>query len=116
MSCTDDFRQPHRGCFIRIGGRNDELADRLIAGQSCRDGECAAHSGEGAVERQLADKHPSPHIVIMEKFDPETCLAVVEKYAINSSQLVPTMFVRMLKLPEDVRAKVGSGDQDDETA
>jgi len=42
---------------------------------------------------------------IMEKFDPETYLGVVEKHAINASQLVPTMFVRMLKLPEDVRAK-----------
>ncbi len=42
---------------------------------------------------------------IMEKFDPEGYLAAVEKHRINSSQLVPTMFVRMLKLPEDVRAK-----------
>ncbi|MBL8557175.1 MAG: acyl-CoA synthetase [Hyphomonadaceae bacterium] len=42
---------------------------------------------------------------IMEKFDPETYLAVVEKYQINASQLVPTMFVRMLKLPPEVRAK-----------
>ena len=43
--------------------------------------------------------------VVMEKFDPETYLAAVETYAINASQLVPTMFVRMLKLPEDVRAR-----------
>lgn len=42
---------------------------------------------------------------IMEKFDPENYLAVVDQHKINSSQLVPTMFVRMLKLPEDVRAK-----------
>lgn len=42
---------------------------------------------------------------IMEKFDPEGYLAAVEKHRINSSQLVPTMFVRMLKLPEAVRTK-----------
>ncbi|MEL6388271.1 MAG: acyl-CoA synthetase [Pseudomonadota bacterium] len=42
-------------------------------------------------------------LVIMEKFDPEAYLAAVEKYRITHSQLVPTMFVRMLKLPEDVR-------------
>jgi long-chain acyl-CoA synthetase len=42
---------------------------------------------------------------IMEKFDPETYLAVVERHRIDSSQLVPTMFVRMLKLPDDTRAK-----------
>jgi long-chain acyl-CoA synthetase len=44
-------------------------------------------------------------VVIMERFDPETYLALVEKYHITHSQLVPTMFVRMLKLPEDVRRK-----------
>jgi acyl-CoA synthetase (AMP-forming)/AMP-acid ligase II len=44
-------------------------------------------------------------VVVMEKFDPEAYLALVEKHHITHSQLVPTMFVRMLKLPEDVRTK-----------
>lgn len=44
-------------------------------------------------------------VVVMEKFDPETYLALVEKHRITHSQLVPTMFVRMLKLPDDVRGK-----------
>ena len=44
-------------------------------------------------------------VVVMEKFDPETYLALVEKYHITHSQLVPTMFVRMLKLDESVRKK-----------
>ncbi len=43
--------------------------------------------------------------IVMEKFDPEQYLALVEKYQVTHSQLVPTMFVRMLKLPADVRAK-----------
>jgi long-chain acyl-CoA synthetase len=43
--------------------------------------------------------------VIMEKFDPEAYLALVERYRITDSQLVPTMFVRMLKLPAEARAK-----------
>ena len=43
--------------------------------------------------------------VIMEHFDAEQFLALVEKYKVTQSQLVPTMFVRMLKLPEDVRAR-----------
>lgn len=43
-------------------------------------------------------------VVVMEKFDPEAYLALVEKHRITHSQLVPTMFVRMLKLPDDVRA------------
>ncbi|MSR13593.1 MAG: acyl-CoA synthetase [Gammaproteobacteria bacterium] len=42
--------------------------------------------------------------VIMEKFDPEQYLALIAKYKITHTQLVPTMFSRMLKLPPDVRA------------
>ena len=41
--------------------------------------------------------------VIMERFDPELYLSLLGKYQITHSQLVPTMFSRMLKLPEEVR-------------
>lgn len=41
--------------------------------------------------------------IIMERFDPERYLQLVEKYKISHSQLVPTMFSRMLKLPDEVR-------------
>jgi long-chain acyl-CoA synthetase len=44
-------------------------------------------------------------VVIMERFDPEQYLALVEQYRVTHSQLVPTMFSRMLKLPETVRAR-----------
>ncbi len=44
-------------------------------------------------------------VVVMEKFDPEAALAAIETYRITDSQFVPTHFVRMLKLPEEVRAK-----------
>ena len=43
--------------------------------------------------------------VIMEKFDPERALQLIEKYKCNVGQWVPTHFVRMLKLSEEVRAK-----------
>ena len=43
--------------------------------------------------------------IIMEKFDAETSLALIDRYRVNASQWVPTMFVRMLKLPEEIRAK-----------
>jgi long-chain acyl-CoA synthetase len=42
--------------------------------------------------------------VIMERFDPAQYLDLVSRYRITHSQLVPTMFSRMLKLPEEVRA------------
>src|SRR5204863_9073506 len=38
-------------------------------------------------------------------FDPVDALAMIEKYHVTHAQFVPTMFVRMLKLPEAVRAK-----------
>ena len=43
-------------------------------------------------------------VVIMEKFDPATYLDLIAQYRVSHSQLVPSMFSRMLKLPEDVRA------------
>jgi acyl-CoA synthetase (AMP-forming)/AMP-acid ligase II len=44
-------------------------------------------------------------VVVMEKFDPERYLALVEQHRVTHSQTVPTMFVRMLKLPPDVRRR-----------
>ena len=43
--------------------------------------------------------------IIMERFDPEHYLQLVDRYRPTHSQLVPTMFWRMLKLPEAVRKK-----------
>lgn len=42
--------------------------------------------------------------IVMERFDPEHALSLIEQYRVSHSQWVPTMFVRMLKLPDDVRA------------
>jgi long-chain acyl-CoA synthetase len=41
--------------------------------------------------------------VILEHFDPEGALAAIERYRVTLAQFVPTMFVRMLKLPAAVR-------------
>ncbi len=41
--------------------------------------------------------------IIMERFDPERYLGLIEKYEVTHSQLVPTMFSRMLKLPDEAR-------------
>ena len=43
-------------------------------------------------------------VVVMERFDAEEALRAIEKYRVTHSQWVPTMFIRMLKLPEHVRA------------
>src|ERR1700759_3328724 len=43
--------------------------------------------------------------IIMEKFDPEFYLSLVEKWGVTHTQLVPTMFSRLLKLPEEARTR-----------
>jgi len=44
-------------------------------------------------------------VVVMEHFDAEQALATVQQYQVTHSQWVPTMFVRMLKLDSEVRAR-----------
>ena len=46
--------------------------------------------------------HP---VVLMDRFDPETLLALVERHRVTSSHMVPTQFRRLLALPESVRAR-----------
>jgi acyl-CoA synthetase (AMP-forming)/AMP-acid ligase II len=44
-------------------------------------------------------------VVVMEKFDPERWLALIERERVTHTQVVPTMMVRALKLPEADRRK-----------
>ena len=44
-------------------------------------------------------------VIVMENFDPAQFLELLEKYTVTHTQLVPTMFVRMLKLDEAERTK-----------
>ncbi|MFC7959148.1 acyl-CoA synthetase [Rhodococcoides kroppenstedtii] len=44
-------------------------------------------------------------VVVMGKFDAEAALGHIERYRVTHSQWVPTMFVRMLKLPSEVRRR-----------
>jgi long-chain acyl-CoA synthetase len=41
--------------------------------------------------------------VVMESFDAAACLAAIERYQVTHAQFVPTMFTRMLRLPESER-------------
>ena len=44
-------------------------------------------------------------VVVMERFDPEAALKDIETYKVTTAQWVPTHFVRMLKLPPEVRTR-----------
>ncbi|MEE2778145.1 MAG: AMP-binding protein [Acidobacteriota bacterium] len=43
--------------------------------------------------------------VVMERFDAEDALRLIEKHRVTHAQWVPSMFVRMLKLPQDRRQR-----------
>jgi long-chain acyl-CoA synthetase len=43
--------------------------------------------------------------VVMDHFDAESTLALIAEHAVTHAQFVPTMFVRMLKLAPEVRAR-----------
>jgi long-chain acyl-CoA synthetase len=42
-------------------------------------------------------------VVVMERFDPELCLQLIERHRVTHAQFVPTMFTRLLRLPKEVR-------------
>ena len=44
-------------------------------------------------------------LVLEPRFDAEATLALIERYRLTNAYLVPTMFVRLLRLPDDVRRR-----------
>jgi long-chain acyl-CoA synthetase len=53
----------------------------------------------------LAARSYAGLLVIQDRFDPEGLLALIELHRITSLYMVPTMFVRLLRLPLEVRAR-----------
>ncbi len=43
-------------------------------------------------------------LVLMDRWTPEACLQLLAEHRITSTHLVPTMFIRLLRLPREVRA------------
>ncbi|WP_207839898.1 acyl-CoA synthetase [Williamsia soli] len=44
-------------------------------------------------------------VVMMQRFDAQSALAAIEQHSVTHSQWVPTMFVRLLQLPDEVRRR-----------
>ncbi len=59
------------------------------------------HASPGGFARYAATR--GELLVLVPKFDPEQFLALIEKHRINTITAVPTMFVKLLKLPKEVR-------------
>ena len=49
--------------------------------------------------------HMGQTVVVMDKWTPEGMLRMIDKYRVTNTHMVPTQFVRLLGLPEDVRAQ-----------
>jgi long-chain acyl-CoA synthetase len=49
--------------------------------------------------------HYGHGVVLMDKWTPESCLQVVEKYRTTTTHMVPTQFHRLLALPDEVKRK-----------
>lgn len=60
------------------------------------------HSAPGGFAQ--IDLHHGAPLVLMQRWDEAATLRLVDERAIRTSHLVPTMFVRLLRLPDDVRA------------
>ena len=48
--------------------------------------------------------HAGTGVVLMDRWTPEETLRLIDQHRITHSHLVPTMFHRLLRLPEEVRA------------
>ncbi|MBH0779265.1 AMP-binding protein [Nocardia bovistercoris] len=44
-------------------------------------------------------------VIVMERFDARQCLALIERHRVTHTQMVPTMFVRLLRLPRELRER-----------
>ncbi|MGB6229934.1 MAG: AMP-binding protein [Litorimonas sp.] len=53
----------------------------------------------------LAVQRLGGHVLVMDKFREETFLQAIEAHAITHTQVVPTMFVRLLKQPDELRSR-----------
>lgn len=62
----------------------------------------AYHTGPLGSVRQLGGGRP---LVVMPKFDAEQILALIERYKVATSVMVPTHFQRLLALPQEVRRR-----------
>ena len=53
----------------------------------------------------VAARAYNAYVVLEDRFDPEEFLSLIEQHRITSLYMVPTMFVRLLRLPPDVRSR-----------
>jgi len=65
------------------------------------------HTAPGAFS--LMGLHIGQTLVLMHRWDAEKTLQLIENYRVTTTHLVPTMFHRMLALPEDIKSRYDVG-------
>jgi long-chain acyl-CoA synthetase len=94
-------RQPSLGASLAMGGAAglvlglDGQGPHLVTGPLYH----AAPLGFAAID--LAN---GSELVLMPRWDERECLELIQQRQVRNSHLVPTMCVRLLRLPDDVRA------------
>ncbi|MGI8710091.1 MAG: acyl-CoA synthetase [Acidimicrobiales bacterium] len=53
--------------------------------------------------------HMAHTVVLMDKWEPEETLRLIDRYGVTNSHMVPTQFVRLLDLPAEVRDRYDVG-------
>jgi len=53
--------------------------------------------------------HRGHSVVILDRFDPERTLQLIDRYKVTITHLVPTQFVRLLALPQEVKDRYDVG-------
>jgi acyl-CoA synthetase (AMP-forming)/AMP-acid ligase II len=100
------IQRPLRDASIRDG----QLLGALLGGVFGFDAECVYLSPAPIYHSAplgfcLGVQSIGGTVVMLERFDPIDALAAIERHRVTHSQWVPTMFTRMLKLPESDRAR-----------
>lgn len=88
--------------FAVSAGRMTEALGIPIPGVTLLSGP-AYHSAQWAFS--LYPLVTGSTLVIQDKFDPEGVLALIDEHRVTNCHLVPTQFVRMLRLPEATRER-----------
>lgn len=59
----------------------------------------------GPLGASLNSLHAGGTVILMDKWDAERCLQLIDRYSVTSTQMVPTMFQRLVALPGPVKAR-----------
>jgi long-chain acyl-CoA synthetase len=67
---------------------------------------CASMLYHGApLDISIISVHMGHLLVLVDRWDPEGLLKLIDRHAVTTTVMVPTMFIRMLKLPPETRAR-----------